>query len=88
MANHVMWLLLRVPEGYTDGLEIGGIFDGKADAVFAASSDRDIVGPVEINTAFPDGRPWEGAFYPAAVFPELMARNPPLDSAQEALGDG
>ena len=88
MTNHVMWLLLRVPDGYTSGLEIGGIFDDKANAVFAVSSDRDIIGPVEINTAFPDGRPWDGAFYPAEVFPELLARNQPLDSAQEAPGDG
>lgn len=73
MANHVMWLVLRVPERYTEGIEIGGIFDGKADAVFAARSERDIVGPVEINKAFPDG-PWEGAFYPAVHFPELMGK--------------
>lgn len=46
-----LWLALRMPEGYTGGLEIQGLFHSRVDAAAACQGPRDVIGPVPVGVS-------------------------------------
>lgn len=47
-----LWLVLRVPKGYTSDLEIQGLFSNMIDALNACSTPRDVVGSLPLDVSF------------------------------------
>jgi hypothetical protein len=68
--QQTVWLALRMPATAQENLEVLGIFDAEADAKATAKTERDVIGPVPMNTVLPDAW-WDGAYYPCWLEVEI-----------------
>lgn len=65
-----LWLALRMPEGYTNGLEVLGLFSDEQEAVGACTTTRDVVGPVTLGANVAERDDMWPAYYPVGLFQE------------------